>query len=233
MTLSGKAKRETPGSDGASPYPDSRDTKEKASITVSCMILQEAIRTERLILRPFALTDASRVKALAGDQRIYETTLCIPYPYEEGMAESWISTHQRCFYEGHGVVFAICLSNGLLIGAASLSRAGLYNRAELGYWIGIDYWNNGYCTEAAGAIVEYGFEILGFHKISGRHLAGNRASGRVLEKIGMLLEGVLRDDVLKDGQYVTVTLYGMVNPRGSDEKHSRNGGQESVGVSGA
>jgi ribosomal-protein-alanine N-acetyltransferase len=221
-TLSGEAKRQDPCSDGASPYPDSKDTKEKASITVDCMILQEVIRTERLILRPFALTDAPRVKALAGDQRIYETTLCIPYPYEEGMAESWISTHQRCFYEGHGVVFAICLSNGLLIGAASLSRVGLYNRAELGYWIGIGYWNNGYCTEAAGAIVEYGFETLGFHKISGRHLAGNRASGRVLEKTGMLLEGVLRDDVMKDGEYVTVELYGMVNPRGSDQGHSRD-----------
>jgi [ribosomal protein S5]-alanine N-acetyltransferase len=200
----------------------SRDTKEKASITVGCMILQETIRTERLILRPFALIDAPQVKALAGDQRIYETTLCIPYPYEDGIAESWISRHQRCFYEGLGVVFAICLSNGLLIGAVSLSRAGLYNRAELGYWIGIGYWNNGYCTEAAEAIVEYGFETLGFHKISGRHLAGNRASGRVLEKIGMLLEGVLRDDVLKDGEYVTVELYGMVNPRDLDEGQARD-----------
>jgi [ribosomal protein S5]-alanine N-acetyltransferase len=183
------------------------------------MILQEPIRTERLILRPFALTDAPRVKTLAGDQRIYETTLCIPYPYEEGVAESWISTHQRCFYEGHGVVFAICL-NGLLIGAASLSRAGLHNRAELGYWIGFSYWNNGYCTEAARAIAEYGFATLGFHKISGRHVVGNRASGRVLEKIGMIREGFLRDDVLKDGKYLTVELYGMVNPSGSDERQS-------------
>jgi ribosomal-protein-alanine N-acetyltransferase len=181
------------------------------------MILQEPIRTERLILRPFALIDAPRVKELAGDQRIYETTLCIPYPYEEGMAESWISTHQRCFYEGHGVVFAICLSDGFLVGAVSLSRTGPHNRAEIGYWIGIGYWNNGYCTEAARAIVEYGFKTLGFHKISGRHVAGNRASGRVLEKVGMVREGVLRDDVLKDGKYLTVELYGMVNSSGSEE----------------
>jgi ribosomal-protein-alanine N-acetyltransferase len=174
------------------------------------MLLQEPIRTERLILRPFALTDAPRVKALAGDQRIYGTTLNVPYPYEEGMAESWISTHQRCFYEGHGVVFAICLADGPLIGGASLSRDGLFNRAELGYWIGFNYWNRGYCTEAAIAIVEYGFGSLAFHKISGRHFAGNEASGRVLEKIGMRIEGVLRDEVLKDGKYLTVNLYGMV-----------------------
>src|ERR1700722_4938198 len=164
------------------------------------MLLQESIRTERLILRPFALTDAPRVKALAGDQRIYATTLFVPYPYEDGMAESWIATHQRGFYEGLGVVFAICLSSGLLIGAGSLTRKGRFNRAELGYWI-----------EAVKAILEYGFEVLAYHKISGRHFVGNRSSGRVLEKVGMIREGMLQDDVLKDGKYLTVELYGMVN----------------------
>ncbi len=176
------------------------------------MLLQETILTDRLILRPFALTDAARVKALAGEQKIYETTLCVPYPYEERMAESWIATHQRCFYEGFGVVFAICLSTELLIGAVSLSREGSFNRAELGYWIGIGYWNRGYCTEAAKAIIEYGFGSLAYHKISGRHFVGNRPSGRVLEKAGMIREGVLRDEVMKDGRYMTVELYGIVNP---------------------
>jgi [ribosomal protein S5]-alanine N-acetyltransferase len=190
----------------------SRHAKREASLTIDCMLLQETIRTERLILRPFALTDAPQVKALAGDERIYETTLCVPYPYEDGMAESWISTHQRCFYEGLGVVFAISLPNGLLIGAASLSRVGLFNRAELGYWIGVAYWNRGYCTEAAKAIVDYGFKILTYHKISARHFVGNHPSGRVLEKVGMTREGVLQDDVMKDGSYITVALYGIVNP---------------------
>jgi ribosomal-protein-alanine N-acetyltransferase len=176
------------------------------------MVLQETIRTERLILRPFALTDAPEVKALVGDQRIYETTLCVPDAYEGGIVESWIATHQRCFYEGLGVVFAICSPSGPLLGAASLSRDGLFNRAELGYWIGISYWNHGYCTEAAKAIVDYGFGVLTYHKISARHFVGNHASGRVLEKIGMTREGVLRDDVMIDGRYRTVELYGMVNP---------------------
>ena len=183
-----------------------------ALLTVDCMLIQETIRTERLILRPFALTDVPQVKALAGDQRIYETTLCIPHPYEDGMAESWIATHQRCFYEGLGVVFAICLASGHLIGAASLSRDGSFNRAELGYWIGATHWNRGYCTEAAKAIVEYGFKVLTYHKIAARHFVGNHSSGRVLEKVGMTREGVLQDDVVKDGRYITVELYGIVSP---------------------
>jgi [ribosomal protein S5]-alanine N-acetyltransferase len=191
---------------------NSAHAKPEASLTVKRMLLQETIQTERLILRPFTLTDAPQVKALAGDQRIYETTLCIPNPYENGIAESWIATHQRSFYEGQGVVFAICLSIGDLIGAASLTRNGLFNRAELGYWIGSAHWNRGYCTEAAKAIVEYGFHSLAYHKIAARHFVGNRSSGRVLEKIGMTREGVLQDDVMKDGRYITVELYGIVSP---------------------
>jgi len=176
------------------------------------LLVQETLRTERLILRPFSLVDAPDVMRLAGDRRVYETTLLIPHPYEEGAAESWISTHQAVFYEQGGAIFAVCLTNGLLIGAISLNRAGPYNRAELGYWIGVSYWNCGYCTEAVKAIVEYGFEVLAFHKISGRHFVGNRSSGRVLEKVGMIREGMLQDDVLKDGKYLTVELYGLVNP---------------------
>jgi [ribosomal protein S5]-alanine N-acetyltransferase len=177
------------------------------------MVIQETIQTERLVLRPFTLTDAPQVKALAGDRKIYERTLLVPHPYEDGIAESWIATHQTCFYEGSGAVFAICLQNGPLIGAIELHRAGSYNRAELGYWIGTKYWNRGYCTEAAKAILEYGFNVFWCHKISATHFIGNTASGRVMEKIGMKCEGVLRDEVLKDGKYVTVLRYAILNPR--------------------
>jgi [ribosomal protein S5]-alanine N-acetyltransferase len=179
------------------------------------LLLQETIYTDRLVLRTFTLTDAPQVKALAGDREIYETTLFVPYPYEDGMAEAWISTHQAAFYEGRGVVFAICLASGTLIGAISLNKVGPFNAAELGYWIGVAYWNCGYCTEAAKAVVEYGFNILGYHKISARHFVDNLSSGRVLQKVGMQREGLLQDDVMKDGRYITVELYGIVNPRGT------------------
>src|SRR5206468_11543199 len=106
----------------------------------------------------------------------------------------------------------ICLHNGLLIGAVSLSRDGLFNRAELGYWIGVDFWNRGYCTEAVKTLLEYGFKVLNYHKISARYFAGNYPSGRVMEKAGMVREGILQDEVFKDGRYITVELYGIVNP---------------------
>ena len=174
------------------------------------IIVQPTLRTERLILRPFSLVDAPDVMRLAGDRRIYRTTFSIPHPYEEGMAELWISTHQAVFYEERGAVFAVCLANGFLIGAISLNKAGPFNRAELGYWIGPEHWNCGYCTEAVKAVLEYGFTGLGYHKISARHFMGNVPSGRVMQKVGMVREGVLRDEVVKDGRFVTVVLYGML-----------------------
>jgi len=174
------------------------------------MLVQKTLRTERLILRPFSLIDAPDVRRLAGDRRVYETTLLIPYPYGEGIAESWISTHQTVFYEERCAIFAICLMNGFLIGAISLNRASPFNRAELGYWIGPEYWNCGYCTEAVKAVLSYGFAELGYHKISARHFVGNHSSGRVMEKAGLVREGVLRDEVIKDGRFVTVVVYGIL-----------------------
>jgi RimJ/RimL family protein N-acetyltransferase len=174
------------------------------------LLVQETLRTERLILRPFSLVDVPEVVRLAGDRRVYETTLLIPHPYEEGAAESWISTHQAVFYEQGGAIFAVCLTNGLLIGAVSLNRAGPYYRAELGYWIGPEYWNCGYCTEAVESVLNYGFTELGYHKISARHFEKNLSSGRVMQKAGMVCEGVLQDEVIKDGRFVAVALYGIL-----------------------
>jgi RimJ/RimL family protein N-acetyltransferase len=93
-----------------------------------------------------------------------------------------------------------------------LNKTGLFNGAELGYWIGTAHWNRGYCTEAAKAVLQYGFDVLKYHKISARHFVGNISSGRVMKKAGMKREGLLEDEVMKDGKYITVELYGIVNP---------------------
>jgi RimJ/RimL family protein N-acetyltransferase len=170
------------------------------------------LATERLILRPFALADAEIVRELAGAPEIYATTLNIPHPYEEGVAEKWIATHASNHYEGRGVQLAITLKKaGRLVGAIALTARQGHRRAELGYWIGVSYWGNGYCTEAAKEMIRYGFETLGLHKINGHHLNKNPASGRVMEKADMSREGILVDHFLKDGTFHTVTAYAIFN----------------------
>lgn len=179
------------------------------------------LRSKRLILRPFCITDAERVRELAGSPEIYATTTNIPYPYEEGMAEKWISTHASDFYNDKGVVSAITLkSDGIVIGAIGLTANREHRRAELGYWIGRPYWGKGYCTEAAKVIIRYGFDALKYHKIYATYMEINPASGKVMEKAGMKKEGTLIDHIHKDGKFHNLVTYGIVDTEPASE--SRN-----------
>ena len=168
-----------------------------------------SLRTPRLLLRPFVIADAPRVQALAGTREVYATTLNIPHPYSDGLAEQWIASHAVQFYAGKGATFAITLAEGL-VGAIGLGIQPQHQRAELGYWVGAAYWNQGYCTEAAIAVIRYGLDQLGLHKITSRYLVGNHASERVMVKAGMRKEGELVDEIYKDGAFRTLGVYGLV-----------------------
>jgi RimJ/RimL family protein N-acetyltransferase len=147
------------------------------------------IETERLQLRGFVEGDASVVQKLAGDRRVAETTAMIPHPYEDGLAEAWIATHEASWELGRGCTLAVVLrESDELIGAIGLSLAPWQHSSELGYWIGPEFWRRGYCTEAARALIAYGFTALHLERIHAHHFARNVASGRVLEKAGMTFE---------------------------------------------
>ena len=146
------------------------------------------LHTERLILRSFTLEDASDVQRLANDPDMASTTDEIEYPYEDGTAEGWIQGCHEWFEDGERTNLAVTLrSDGTLIGKIGLNfRIHLpYKDAELGYWIGKPYWNRGYCTEAAKAVVAYGFREHDIELIYAYYFKRNPASGRMLEKIGM------------------------------------------------
>jgi len=169
------------------------------------------IETERLRLRPFTLDDAHELQRLIGDRDIASPTLTIPHPYEDGMAEEWIGTHQEAFDKGERVEFAIVHGeHGFLIGGIGLGINKEYESAEIGYWIAKPYWNHGYCTEAAQAVLKYGFEVLVLNRIYTTHMTRNPASGRVLQKIGMKHEGTLRQHVEKWGKFEDMEAYGIL-----------------------
>jgi len=169
------------------------------------------IETERLLLRPFELSDARDVQRLAGDKAIAATTLSIPHPYEDGMAEEWISTHQAKFEAGTLSNFAVVLrASDELIGAIGLVIVPRFERAELGYWIGRPYWKNGYCTEAGQAVLQYGFSILKLNRIHASCLTCNPASGKVMQKMGMAHEGCARQHVKRWDKFEDLELYGLL-----------------------
>ena len=75
------------------------------------------------------------------------------------------------------------MKKGKIIGAIGLHDRN-DDKAELGYWIAVPFWNKGYATEAASAILNFGIKELKFHKIYATHFIHNPASGRIMEKIG-------------------------------------------------
>jgi RimJ/RimL family protein N-acetyltransferase len=161
------------------------------------MASQPTLRTERLLLRPFRLEDAGVVQQLAGAREIADTALYIPHPYLDGMAEGWIGSHAESWNRQESATFAITTEADGVTGAISLQLEPVHRRAELGYWVGRPFWNRGYATEAARAVIAFGLGQLGLNRIYAAHLTRNPASGRVLAKAGMQLEGVLRQHLMK------------------------------------
>jgi [ribosomal protein S5]-alanine N-acetyltransferase len=173
--------------------------------------MMSILRTERLELRPFRGSDAADLARLLADRAIAEMTLRIPHPYTLADAESWIASQPDKFASGKSVVFASTLrDSGALIGAFGLDVDRAHDRAELGYWIGRPYWNNGYGTEAAREVVRYGFEVLGLNRIFAGYFTRNVASGRIQERIGFRREGVQAQHIKKWDRYEDVVMKGIL-----------------------
>ncbi len=146
------------------------------------------------------------MQQLCSAREIAAGTLSIPHPYPDGAAAEWISSRGR-----EEPRFAIeRREDAALVGAIGLRVEPDHARAELGYWVGVPYWNRGYATEAAAAVVRYGFEQLGLERIYAHHFVANPPSGRVLQKIGMRHEGTLRRHVLKWGERLDLEAYAVL-----------------------
>jgi len=174
--------------------------------------MQKNLKTKRLLLRAFTLKDVDDVINLAGDKEIAKTTLSIPHPYTRDDAIKWIKSHKIKYNEGTLLSYAITLINTKeLIGCVALRIEKNNNIAELVYWIGKKYWNNGYCTEASKILIDTGFNELKLHKIYAAYFNINPASGKVMEKLGMNYEGCLKKHIKKWNNYYDLICYGILN----------------------
>jgi ribosomal-protein-alanine N-acetyltransferase len=156
--------------------------------------------------------DAAELQRLAGAREIADTTVSIPHPYHLDHALAWIGQQRREAVRGRATNFAIRLLPGSrLIGCAGLRDIDPEHlQAELGFWIGREWWGHGYAREAAIAVIRFGFESLGLNRICAHHMARNPAAGKVLQAAGMQSEGLLRQRVRKWGIYEDVVLYAIV-----------------------
>lgn len=169
------------------------------------------LQTDRLTLRRYEPSDIPALVPLIGAREVAATTLRIPHPYTEAMARDFIALAQEDLSTGKCLRLGIFLRHSdSLCGGVGLMIDPDHRHAELGYWIGVPYWKNGYATEAAKTAVNYGFATLGLHRIYASHFANNPASARVLRKIGMRHEGSVRGHILKWGEFLDLEMYGML-----------------------
>lgn len=172
---------------------------------------QPTLTTARLTLRPQRKSDAPDLVRLAGAREIAAMTLMIPHPYEPPMAEEWIEKAAAGWLGDTMAVFAITgTDSGELVGSIGLKLDLRNNHAELGYWIGLPHWGNGYATEASRGILEFSFGQLGLHRVHAHAFGTNPASCRILEKIGMKYEGTLRQHIQKWDHWQDMVMYGVL-----------------------
>ncbi len=174
--------------------------------------------TERLLLRALEARDAEAVVQGAGDRRVARYLIAVPSPYPIALARAWVSARAAWWHEGRGVTFAITRRDeDELLGSVSLRRYARDRRAELGYWLAASAWNRGYASEATRAAVAFGFGELGLARIYAQVLAGNVASMRVLEKLGMIREGTKRQHVKKGNKLHDIVIYGLLREEWESE----------------
>ncbi len=166
------------------------------------------ITTERLRLRPFVADDAVELANLASSAQIADTMLEWPHPFSPANARSTIAAQAALYQAGRAVHLAIerRLPSDLIGGVELGGLDNPHRCAELRLWIADKEWGKGFATEAALAVLRFGFRELALHRIDAMHLVRSEAAAAVLRKVGMRQEGVLRERVRKVGRFEDVAL---------------------------
>lgn len=147
-------------------------------------------RSERLLLRPGWIEDASEVTAQIADRAIVRNLARVPWPYREEHARSWLAAQSASSNDVMLPTFLMTLpdeTGSQIIGCCGLHE-GRDGGVDIGYWLGRNYWGHGFATEAARAVLAVA-QTLGHDRVFGRHAVDNPASGRVMRNAGFVPTG--------------------------------------------
>lgn len=169
------------------------------------------LTTPRLTLRRITNADAQDIFAYSRDPEVSRHVLWDAHRSIHD-ARTYIRYITRQYRSGEPSSWGIELrETGRLIGTIGYMWWNReYNSAEVGYSLSRQYWNQGLMTEALREVIRFGFEEMRLHRIEAQHEITNPPSGRVMEKVGMRKEGVLRGRLYNKGQYVDVALYAIL-----------------------
>lgn len=167
------------------------------------------IEIPQAVLRPWHQDDAESLVRHANNRRIWKNLRDgFPYPYTADDADRWLVAGTRSDPVQH---FAIAIQAEAVGGIGLIVKDDVYRRsAEVGYWLGEEFWGRGVMTEALRAMTLYAFNTFDICRLYAGVFEYNPASARVLEKCGFTLEGRLRRAICKDGRMIDELLYALV-----------------------
>jgi len=169
------------------------------------------LHTARLRLRPFDDADANDLFALHSNAYVLRYWDA-PAWSERVRSERFITACRQMAEGGTGARLAVDrVSDGMFIGWCSLNRWNPdYRSASLGYCFDDAAWGHGYATEAARALLRWAFGTLDLNRVQAETDTRNVASARVLEKLGFVREGTLREDCVVNGEVSDSWVYGLI-----------------------
>jgi len=164
------------------------------------------LRLERCTIRSWRTEDAPSLAKHANNRNVWIMLRDrFPHPYTIADAVEFLRSSKASFPETH-----FCIeTNGAAAGGIGIRIGEDVHRhtAEFGYWLGEEFWGHGVMSEVVPAFANYCFGSFSLHRISAQIYSNNLASARVLEKSGFVLEGRMRQNVIKDGQILDSLLY--------------------------
>lgn len=174
------------------------------------------INTPRLLLREFKIKDSKELAKSLNNLNVTRWLLTYSYPYRFKNAKEWIyktlKKAKKKPREDYDLAI-ILKDKGELVGNIGLMEINRkQKRAEVGFWVGEEYWGKHYASEALKAILEFGFKRLKLKKIKAQVYVGNKSSERVLTKYGFKKEGKVRKKYISkaDGKTHDTNIYWLL-----------------------
>ena len=170
------------------------------------------LETERLILRRFAVSDAADMyRNWASSAEVARFLTWEPHPSAEATAAllaEWVKEYEKP--ETYNWVLVLKASDMPVGNISVVEQRAETACASLGWCLGTAWWGQGYMPEAGNAVLRFLFESVGFNRVCANHDADNLKSGRVMQKIGMKKEGVLRQHGYAKGRVFDDVRYGIL-----------------------
>lgn len=169
------------------------------------------LHTARLLLRPFTEADTDAIFALLSNPRVLRYWDAPPWK-TRAQAERFIARCKQSQEDGSRVPLAIVRKlDSMFIGWCSLQNVdATYRSALLGYCLDEPSWGQGFATEAASALLDWAYKNMNLIRVQSEADTRNAASDRVLQKLGFMREGTLRENCIVDGEVSDSWIYGLL-----------------------